>query len=744
MDSDHGLFSALYVAGSHARFRQAACLLVALMAAGCLPAHPGQAAGAPLAVRHWQNTSAVPPYEVFEITFQHDETYENPFFDVTIDVTFTSPTGEQVKIGGFHYGSLNKPQIRVREGPGGRGRRQVEYVFDKANIWKARFTPAEIGRWTYAYVFTNVKGERTTGNGTFTCVKGRIRNPGFVRQDLRNPFLWVFDDGSPFFPIGLQDGCFDNAGVGSVLADYALEGPFRLDRQGRPAPPPGAIFKPGPAPNPQNGDVYFRRYGRCGFNLLRFSQQNFSLPLYRDLDHYLPQECVMVDELLQHARKYGFRILYGIFGYQPVFNEHPEDAAGMAKVKRFVKYSVDRWGAYVDFWEFLNEQKAQDRWYEIMAPYLRSLDPYHHPITTSWERPDLPGIEVSAPHWYVGINNELTCDQETASQAAGWKQFRKPVIVDETGNWASKEQLRTPGIGGVWDTGSALRMRLRNWSALFHQISFVFWNTSYARDGHYMNIWLGPKEREYVRAMQSYAYSLGGGTRMAEVAVSDPHLVRAYGLASQTGAGVYLHHFQDHTSAVRGLTVTLEVPRRAKGYWYSPENAAILQTFDAPAGRQTFAVPAFTVDIALLITSKGAPDIDKDGKPNDVDPDDDNDGVPDARDAFPLEPEEWADKDGDLIGDNLDADKDGDGVGDDDNRNGIPDGEEMDLDGDGVPRATAVPWDAFPLDRREWRDTDGDGTGDNADKDDDGDGYPDAIEKQAGTNPLDRLQFPAQ
>ncbi|MEK7400229.1 MAG: hypothetical protein AAB116_25065, partial [Candidatus Poribacteria bacterium] len=65
---------------------------------------------------------------------------------------------------------------------------------------------------------------------------------------------------------------------------------------------------------------------------------------------------------------------------------------------------------------------------------------------------------------------------------------------------------------------------------------------------------------------------------------------------------------------------------------------------------------------------------------------------------FPLEPEEWEDKDGDLIGDNMDADDDADGIGDDQNKNGIPDNEEMDFDGDGVDRANSVPWDAFPFD----------------------------------------------
>ena len=62
---------------------------------------------------------------------------------------------------------------------------------------------------------------------------------------------------------------------------------------------------------------------------------------------------------------------------------------------------------------------------------------------------------------------------------------------------------------------------------------------------------------------------------------------------------------------------------------------------------------------------------------------------------------------------------------------------------DGVPNAAALPWDAFPRDPKEWKDTDGDGTGDNADEDDDGDGYSDKEEERAGTDPSDPLRFPA-
>jgi len=679
-------------------------------------------------------------YEVFEITFKHEKEYMNPFFDVTIEVIFTSPSKEHFQVGGFHYGASSEAKIRMRKTDRGE-RQQVTYHFDKQDSWKARFAPSQIGKWKYDFTFTNMKGQKASGKGTFRCVKGRRPNPGFVRRHPTNPFRLVFDDGSPYFPIGLQDCWGDNSGTGSVLDECSMEGPFRTDLKNPPPLPPGAMFVRGPSSNPQNADVYFRYFSRCGFNLYRFSQQNCSFGLNHNLEKYLVQESIMTDELLTCARKYGFSIFYGIFGFQKAFNNDPYNEANMAKVKRFIKYSVDRWGAYVDFWELFNEQRADDHWYEITIPYLKSIDPYHHPVTTSWERPELAGIEINAPHWYQR-ENELQSDAITASRAKNWKKHNKPVVVGEQGNHVDRRN-RPLGVGGVWDNRSALRMRIRNWTAFFNEITFIFWNTSYARDGHYMNVWLGPKEREYVRAMQDFAYRLDKDVREIAVTVSNPHAVRAYGLASKERAGVYLHHFDNHTKPVKGVKVTLNVSKNAKGYWYSPDNAAILGTVEVSAGRCTFEAPEFTVDIALLITPDGPPDIDKDGKPNHLDPDDDEDGVPDKKDAFPLDPEEWADKDMDLIGDNLDADDDGNGIGDDENKNGIADYEELDIDGDGVDRAKSIPWDAFPLDPQEWRDTDGDGTGDNADLDDDNDGWSDKEEERAGTNPLDKLSFPS-
>jgi len=87
----------------------------------------------------------------------------------------------------------------------------------------------------------------------------------------------------------------------------------------------------------------------------------------------------------------------------------------------------------------------------------------------------------------------------------------------------------------------------------------------------------------------------------------------------------------------------------------------------------------------------------------DLQVDSDGDGVEDSADAFPNDPLEWADLDGDGIGDNSDLDRDGDGisndyeiqVGTDPNNaasvppdqdgDGIPDSVDPDADGDGIP-----------------------------------------------------------
>ncbi len=151
-------------------------------------------------------------------------------------------------------------------------------------------------------------------------------------------------------------------------------------------------------------------------------------------------------------------------------------------------------------------------------------------------------------------------------------------------------------------------------------------------------------------------------------------------------------------------------------------------------------------------------DFDGDNIANDSDTDDDNDGVPDSLDAFPLDASESLDSDRDGIGDNEDIDDDNDLILDTDDRfplnpeesldldlDGIGNNADTDDDGDGVidiedpqPSNPNINGnedtdgdgyrdrdDVFPFNPQEHNDVDGDGIGDNADTDDDNNGVPD-------------------
>jgi hypothetical protein len=113
-------------------------------------------------------------------------------------------------------------------------------------------------------------------------------------------------------------------------------------------------------------------------------------------------------------------------------------------------------------------------------------------------------------------------------------------------------------------------------------------------------------------------------------------------------------------------------------------------------------------------------DTDGDGIVNELDTDDDNDGVADVEDFFPYNRYEIADSDGDGVGDNADLfplnasetrDTDEDGFGNNIDAFPLDETEWLDSDGDGYGDNK----DKFPFDKNEWKDTDADGVGDNGD-----------------------------
>jgi hypothetical protein len=369
---------------------------------------------------------------------------------------------------------------------------------------------------------------------------------------------------------------------------------------------------------------YFDLYGQAGFNLLRFSQRNCSYLTYDDLDHYSLAGSLATDQLLQTARANGFRVMFGFFGYHAAWNHGTtaqravgylreklgfldeaissgRDSNTLHREERFVDYCIARWGVYADFWELLNERQASDEWTRVMAAHVQSVDPDGKPIATSWEKPQVAGIGINAPHWYTE-ESEKDSDLRVAEVAAKWKQFSKPVLVGEHGN-----------MGMNWTPLSALRMRIRTWTAMFEEIGLVFWNTSWSKygmnGGTYMpgsvaNIYLGPEERGYIAALHGFADRLDADVRMTPVEVSAPASVRGYGLVSPQVAAVYLHHFEDHATPLHGLRMKVALPSRPglRFEWIDPATGSVLAKGPVSSGAEGLEAPPFPIDLALLVS----------------------------------------------------------------------------------------------------------------------------------------------
>jgi hypothetical protein len=440
-------------------------------------------------------------------------------------------------------------------------------------------------------MLTDNKGLQAPASGTFRCTPSDAAVA--VRRSPTDPFGWVQADGRPYFPIGLQD-CWN---LQAPDLTEIIDGEGRNDGSGR-----QVTF-----------DDYLATYGQAGFNLFRFSQNNCSYPLYTDLEHYSEAASQATDRLLASARQHGLRVMFGFFGsYQNP--RHAIDSATALNLlpttpreERFLRYCVARWGVYTDFWELLNESDASPAWSTLMADYVRSIDPDRKPVTSSAQsaQTQIAGTDFVDAHWYES-EDELTSDTRTAQQASLWKLAGLPVIVGEQGN-----------TGMNWDAGSATRMRIRAWTALFQQIGLVFWNTSWSRagmnggsysPGAASNIYLGPEERGYVHALKAFTDRLDAGMHPASVSTSGPASIHAYGLASTQLEAVYLHHAENHTASASGRLL-LSLPDTGNagsfvGHWIDPATGNQLGTVVLAEGQQNIDIPPFVVDLALLATQE--------------------------------------------------------------------------------------------------------------------------------------------
>lgn len=198
--------------------------------------------------------------------------------------------------------------------------------------------------------------------------------------------------------------------------------------------------------------------------------------------------------------------------------------------------------------------------------------------------------------------------------------------------------------------------------------------------------------------------------------------------ASVTSQNAFMLTYNDQGSGIDVSTIAFTVNGQAMGFACT-ETATGSTCVPNSAFGETYLTISVTIKDLARNTSMPAT--------INVKLDSDGDGYADEIDAFPSDPTEWSDLDGDGIGDNSDPDKDGDGYENgidafpedstewkDTDTDGIGDNSDPDIDGDGYNNGE----DAFPTDPGEWLDTDGDGIGNGTDPDIDNDGAANGVD----------------
>jgi len=509
--------------------------------------------------------AAVPKYGVFEVTLAPKTKWANPFADARAEASFSSPTGKTVRVEGFYHGG---------------------------NEWRVRFAPREQGRWTWQAAVGDGR-QQTKKQGAFRCA-GMVGR-GFLRISRRNRYRLEYEDGTPFYPIGIQTCGYFNVGFD------------------------------GPGPDGKWRTVPARQWCKAfrdAVNLIRWqlgagTTAGCALPLIpKDgpTDRYDTELAAKMDDLMRLQKKHGFShimILFqdmslwgnlgSAFGAGRDLKQYKSlKARTLPLQEQYLRYVVARWGCFVDVWELFNEDSYSPNDYLAhLAKVVRDADPYDHILTTNYARPRQPWCEIVTWHEYMGMPPNGV-DAYVTQVLAGLKSHGKVVQNTEFGNQ------------GQLSNHDPVKWRIAAWTAFMNESGLLFWGMSgrkvpagrkNARGN--ANAYIGPESRKYFRVLNDFTASLPIDMRPVRSGYTEHTDIRTYALSNGKTTVLYVHHFADHTKPFQ-LPYALFVktgPGRFKARWIHPADGKEVRTDELGTKQNQLSVklPPVTIDAACRI-----------------------------------------------------------------------------------------------------------------------------------------------
>lgn len=378
------------------------------------------------------NSSNIKKYEKYEASFKLPD-YSNPYDAkvVQVDGVFTSPSGQILTQPAFFNGDDN---------------------------WKLRFTPNELGNYSYHIKVKDTKGIAQTDAISFTVSDSN--NNGFIKVSKNNPQYFEYDSGKSFLGIGSNiawqgTGSSMKAGYAQYFANMKANG-GNMAR----------VWIVNSISKANGSWVMTLQDSKLG--------QEYDIQNANDFDGVISsaeQNGIAIEVTMDDTAQWGndrweSQNMYYKGNGGPL--ESPCDVFTNDTAKEYQKqvyrYIIARWGysTSVQMWEFWNEideiqgkctnfnRQSMLNWHEEMSAYVKSIDAHKHIIGTSTgshkmnsDLYSLPGLQYSSLHLYTSAdsssyspaskcpNDNFSCIEWFSRQLIHSVNGTKPSIIGE-------------------------------------------------------------------------------------------------------------------------------------------------------------------------------------------------------------------------------------------------------------------------------------------------------------------------
>jgi hypothetical protein len=461
-----------------------------------------------------QAKDAMLPYYYYDASDNHT-TFPNrksPYGadGITINAIIVSPTQKQLTLPAFYYQNYSRSGDQMSP--------EAEYV------WKIRFTPEELGKYTYSITIQDKFGETTYSTNALTFESVSSSNNGFINVSTTDSRYFEFSNGKSFIPLSHGGQWYKNpqssrvTGFESAFDSWKLNGinftrlwdqndGYSLTTEGHfdgyqdgstenwydNRPPPdnyNAIPSRGEKYNPDN--------------LAKGTQINQRGAFEKDLIFDSAEKNSVYIQLCSHEDPYW------IWDHDMHTDTNKlTDIEHLNYWRRNYRYRIARWGYSTSLfgWEAVNEHyisgsdpTKQDFYgfYTQWAQFVKQNDPHNHMVTTSngsgsnytrlWTDPAI-GMDYGNSHDYAlskygSLRNDearyiysqasclvsnYDCSNWGLSEYEPWTGPRKPWVWGEFDIAHSSEALQwTQPDPKIIDGEARIRM-LHNttWAGLF-------------------------------------------------------------------------------------------------------------------------------------------------------------------------------------------------------------------------------------------------------------------------------------